>query len=161
MYNMGKNLRLRYKRLLPPDGFYTNENLRALSSSRLRCMASVGSLLAGLLPTNQTENLLAIPWQPVAVKPLPADIDYVRDSMWYIWISSSTQTYFHLIQMLYQGKAPCPKYDRIYKKFLNDPDPQTEFYKYNQNLFHLYPYLSEHTGEVSIYCTAVTLLFTK
>lgn len=51
--------------------------------------------------------------------------------------------------MLYQGHAPCPKYDKIYKKFLNDPDPNTEFYAYNQQMLGLYAYLTENTGEVS------------
>lgn len=52
--------------------------------------------------------------------------------------------------MLYQGKVPCPKYDRMYKKFLNDPDPQTEFYKHNQEFLHLYAYLTKHSGKVCV-----------
>lgn len=52
--------------------------------------------------------------------------------------------------MLYQEIAPCAKYDKLYNKFLNDPDPDTEFYQENKKLQHLYPYFSEHSGEVSI-----------
>lgn len=63
------------------------------------------------------------------------------------------------MQMLYQAKVPCPKYDEIYKKFLSDPDPQTEFYKYNRKLLNLYQYLTEHSGEVSINCKTVTIRF--
>lgn len=144
---------MRYKRLLPADDIYTKENLRALSSSRQRCLASVESLLAALLPPNQRENPLPIPWQPVAAKPLPADTDYVSLFICKIPLKfkiEKKKNGFVSRQMLYQGKAPCPKYDRIYNKFLSDPDPQTDFYKYNKNLLNLYVYLTEHSGAVSI-----------
>lgn len=51
--------------------------MRVLSSYRERCLMSVQSLLAGLMPPNESENPLPIEWQPVAVKALPADTDYV------------------------------------------------------------------------------------
>lgn len=52
------------------------------------------------------------------------------------------------MQILYQGKAPCPKYDAMYNQLLTDPDPHTEFYAYNERLADLYAYLTENTGEV-------------
>lgn len=78
LYNMGTHLRSRYKQLLPEDGFYSQENLRALSSNPQRCVMSGQSLLAGMIPPNECLNPLPIPWQPAAVIPLPAKEDYVR-----------------------------------------------------------------------------------
>lgn len=52
------------------------------------------------------------------------------------------------MQILYQGKAPCPKYDAMYNKLLTDPDPGMDFYAYNQRVAPLYAYLTEKTGEV-------------
>lgn len=63
-------------------------------------------------------------------------------------------------QILYQDEAPCPKYDQMYNKFLYDPDPQTDFYEYNQRSVPLYTYLSESTGEVSQFrnCERINLI---
>lgn len=55
------------------------------------------------------------------------------------------------MQILYQGKAPCPKYDAMYNKLLTDPDPHTKFYAYNERLADLYAYLTANTGEVVKY----------
>lgn len=78
LYTMGMHLRSRYEQLLPPDGLYSRENMRILSSHVERCVMSVESLLAALLSPNKCENLLPIQWQPAPVFPLPADYDYVR-----------------------------------------------------------------------------------
>lgn len=52
------------------------------------------------------------------------------------------------MQLLYQAGVPCPKYDAMYAMWLTNPNPQTEFYRYNQQLTDLYAYLSLCTGEV-------------
>lgn len=57
--------------------------------------------------------------------------------------------YLNSVQILFQDEVPCPKYDRIYNKYLNDPNPHTDFYQFNKRLTNLYAYLSESTGEVS------------
>lgn len=77
-YESGKNLRIRYKKLLPADGFYSAENMRVVSSFKERCIMSVQSLLAGLMPPDDCLNRLPFPWQPVAITSIPADSDYVR-----------------------------------------------------------------------------------
>lgn len=53
--------------------------------------------------------------------------------------------------MLWQLHAQCPKYDAELNKLLSNPDPQTEFYKYNQQHKKLYEYLSLNSGEVSAF----------
>lgn len=52
--------------------------------------------------------------------------------------------------MLFQLKAPCPKNDALFNKFLTDPDPQTDFYEFNQRMAGLYEYLTENMGVVSL-----------
>lgn len=80
LFNMGKHLRQRYRRLLPENGLYSQENMRVLSSYVERCLMSAESLLAGLMPPSPSENLLPIAWQPVAVNAIPPDTDYVGNS---------------------------------------------------------------------------------
>lgn len=128
--------------------------MRVLSSHAERCIMSVQCLLAGLMPPDEAENLLPIPWQPVAVNVIPSEVDYVRDINLH-WLTHWLEP-AHFIQMLYQLDAPCPKYDAMYNKFLTDPDPQTDFYRYTQQLAGLYGYLSEHMGEVSALHTVAT-----
>lgn len=147
LYNLGKHLRSRYERLLPSDGFYSEDNMRVLSSYAERCIMSVQSLLAGLMPPDEVGNPLPMPWQPVAVNVLKGAEDYVRDIKLDLLTHWPKPPHFH--QMLYQLDAPCPKYDAMYNKFLTDPDPQTDFYRYTQQLAGLFKYLSEHSGEVS------------
>lgn len=76
MYNLGRTLNIRYKRLLPLDGLYSKEDIYVLSSAAERCLMSAQSFLAGLLQPSKT--FLPIPWQPVAVNSLPRDRDNVR-----------------------------------------------------------------------------------
>lgn len=80
LYNLGKHLRMRYGRLLPPNGLYSKDNMRVLSSYFERCLMSVESLLAGFLPPNEWMNRFPLPWQPVPVNVIPAKEDYVRNS---------------------------------------------------------------------------------
>lgn len=154
MCNMGRNLRLRYKRLLPTDTTYTNESLRVLSSSQRRCVASVKSLLSGLLSSNLSKMPPRIPWASVAVNVLPSDTDYVRGFMdMETWNDMESMRFnamklniSYFMQMLQLWSAACPKYDEIYEKFLSDPDLQTVFYKENRKLVNFYAYLTKHSG---------------
>lgn len=77
MFTMGTRLRSRYKPLLPSDGSYTKNDLHVVSSNLERCLMSVESLLAGLMPPQDDENPLPLPWQPIPVSIIPADRDYV------------------------------------------------------------------------------------
>lgn len=61
--------------------------------------------------------------------------------------------------MLWQYDAPCPKYDAEFQKLLTNPDPQTEFYKYNQQHKKLYEYMSQYSGEVIIYIRFQCVVF--
>lgn len=76
-YNLGKNLRMRYYRLLPPNGLYTQQQIRVMSSAAERCIMSANSLLAGFMPPLEHTNLLPIQWQPVPVMSVPRHEDIV------------------------------------------------------------------------------------
>lgn len=149
LFNMGMHLRFRYVDLLPSDSIYSQDNMRAVSSNPQRCVMSGQCLLAGLMPPNQSVNPLPIQWQPAAVIALPKDSDYVRYSKHCALAANSfTKKSNHFMQLLYQAGVPCPKYDAMYAELLTNPNPQTEFYQYNQQCTDLYAYLSECTGEV-------------
>lgn len=79
MYNLGKNLRLRYYKLLPSNGLYTKENMFVLSSYAERCLMSGASFLAGLMPPLENRNQLSIQWQPIPINSIPREIDYVSN----------------------------------------------------------------------------------
>lgn len=147
MFNIGVLLRSRYEHLLPPDGLYSKNDMHVVSSNLERCLMSVQSLLAGLMPPLENDNPLPLHWQPIPVSIIPADRDYVSTE--HFGYFSIFCDYLSFTQILYQDEAPCPKYDQIYNKFLYDSDPRTDFYKYNQQLTPLYTYLSKSTGEVN------------
>lgn len=77
MYNLGKNLRPRYYRLLPPNGLYSKDNMYVESSYAERCIMSAQSFMAGFLPPLENTNPLPIPWQPAAINTIPRDRDTV------------------------------------------------------------------------------------
>lgn len=77
MFNLGKHLRTRYFRLLPPNGLYSKEDMSILSSYAERCLMSAQSFLAGFLPPLESNNPLPIPWQPVVINSIPRDQDIV------------------------------------------------------------------------------------
>lgn len=77
MYQLGKLLRPRYYRLLPPNGLYSKEHMTIVSSYAERCIMSAQSFIAGFLPPLENTNPLPIPWQPAAVNVLPRDRDTV------------------------------------------------------------------------------------
>lgn len=53
-----------------------------------------------------------------------------------------------LSKILFQLSSACPKYDKIFRKLLNNPDPDTDMYKFNQQHSDLVKYISKHSGEV-------------
>lgn len=121
MYNLGKNLYLRYYRLLPENGLYSREDMKVSSSAAERAIMSAQSFLAGFMPPLETNNPLPIPWQPVAVSVLPREQD-----------------------TLLAMKKSCPKYDEQLKNlYINPPVDIKEMNLKNENLYRM---LSKHTG---------------
>lgn len=105
MYNLGKNVRLRYYKLLPPNGLYTKENMYVLSSYAERCQMSAASFLAGLMPPLVNRNSLPIPWQPIPINSVQRDRDYVMlctHKLLYI-------NFFHLIYLVNCAKETLSK----------------------------------------------------
>lgn len=76
-YILGTKLRLRYKNLLPSNGFYSTNEMYVLSSAAERCLMTAQSFLAGFLPPTSDLYKLPIQWQPVAVNSIPRDRDRV------------------------------------------------------------------------------------
>lgn len=68
---------MRYYRLLPPNGLYTQQQMTVLSSAAERCLMSANSLLAGFMPPLEHNNPLPIEWQTVAVNSIPRKEDTV------------------------------------------------------------------------------------
>lgn len=121
MYDLGKNLHLRYYRLQPPDGLYSKEDIKVTSSAAERAVMSAQSFLASFMPPLENDNPLPILWQPVAVNVLAREQDTL------------------LIQ-----KKPCPKYDEMLKKFyINPPQDVLEMNIKNANIYRA---LSKYTG---------------
>ncbi|XP_053670958.1 lysosomal acid phosphatase [Anopheles nili] len=122
MFQLGKLLRPRYYRLLPPNGLYSKEHMTITSSYAERCIMSAQSFIAGFLPPLENTNPLPIPWQPAAVNVLPRDRDTI----------------------LAQGQ-PCPRYEQSKKRLLTYPPKDIrELYEKNAALFRT---LSQGTGQ--------------
>lgn len=85
MFDLGTRLRSRYHQMLPADGFYTKNEMHVVSSHLDRCLMSVESLLAGLMPPQDHGNPLPLAWQPIPVSIIPADRDYVSKSIKYLF----------------------------------------------------------------------------
>lgn len=77
MYDSGTNLRARYYRLLPSDGYYSKNIVFVTSSYAERCIMSAQSFLAGFMPPLENFNPLPILWQPIPINSVPRDIDNV------------------------------------------------------------------------------------
>lgn len=56
-------LRSRYLSLFPTSGYYRTSNMKVLSSSSLRCIASLTSFMAGFMPPPAIYKTLPIKWQ--------------------------------------------------------------------------------------------------
>uniref|UniRef100_A0A182VBG9 FHA domain-containing protein n=1 Tax=Anopheles merus TaxID=30066 RepID=A0A182VBG9_ANOME len=122
MYQLGKLLRPRYYRLLPPNGLYSKEHMTIVSSYAERCIMSAQSFIAGFLPPLENTNPLPIPWQPAAVNVLPRDRDTI------------------LAQ-----KQPCPRYEQSKQRLVAYPPKDIrELYEKNAALFRT---LSQGTGQ--------------
>ncbi|XP_055384870.1 lysosomal acid phosphatase [Condylostylus longicornis] len=122
MYNLGKNLKLRYYRLLPKNSLYSKQEMYVHSSAAERCLMSAQSLLAGFLPPLEHQNILPIPWQPIAIN-LTARLD----------------------DAILAQKKPCKRYDEILKKLYSSPPPDLE--ALNRENKELYEKLSKYTGQ--------------
>ncbi|EDW84658.1 uncharacterized protein Dwil_GK14232 [Drosophila willistoni] len=121
-YNLGRNLRMRYYRLLPSNSIYTQQQVHVLSSAAERCVMSAQSVLAGFMPPLENNNVLPIPWQPVAVNTLARNDD-----------------------ILLAQKKPCLKYDNILQKLYKFPPPDLQ--KLNEENKELYKLLTKNTGK--------------
>lgn len=64
MYKVGHFLRSRYVHLLPTDGFFRERNMKTLSSPPERCVMSLQSFMAGLMPPPVNDTNLPYVWQP-------------------------------------------------------------------------------------------------
>ncbi|XP_058467681.1 lysosomal acid phosphatase [Malaya genurostris] len=122
MYSLGKNLRPRYYRLLPPNGLYSKENMYVISSYAERCVMSAQSFMAGFLPPLENTNPLPIPWQPVAINTLDRDRDTI----------------------LAQRK-PCPRYEQSLQRLMSYPPKDIR--DLNERSEALYKTLSRSTGQ--------------
>lgn len=130
MLNLGKNMRSRYFKLIPPNGSYSKENMYVVSSAAERCIMSASSFMAGFLPPLDKQNKLPIPWQPVPINSIPRDRDHI------------------LAQ-----KKPCPRYDEAFRKLLNNNTTTDEIKAINEKNAALYKHLTESTGMVYTNCT--------
>lgn len=119
MYHLGKNLRHRYIKLLPPNGFYSQKLIEVKTSWMERTISSALSFLAAFMPPLENKNPLPINWQPVPVNPIPRDRD----------------------DLIAQKKA-CPKYDEVYAKVINSDEIRT-LDEVNKNLYKI---LARHSG---------------
>ncbi|KAG5669051.1 hypothetical protein PVAND_016952 [Polypedilum vanderplanki] len=120
MYNLGKNLRHRYLKLLPQNGFYTNKVISVKSSWKDRTIMSAQSFLAGFMPPLDNKNPLPIPWQPIPIYTIPRNIDD-----------------------LIAQKRYCPKYNEVYNELMKSE----EIKKLDETNQPLYRILSVNTGE--------------
>lgn len=127
MFNLGTNLRLRYYKLIPPNGLYSKDNMYVVSSAAERCIMSAASFMAGLLPPLVKQNKLPIPWQPVPINSIPRDRDHI------------------LAQ-----KKPCPRYDNALRNLLNNNTTTDEIKAINEENAGLYKHLTQSTGMVRI-----------
>ncbi|XP_018785612.1 PREDICTED: lysosomal acid phosphatase [Bactrocera latifrons] len=134
-YNLGKNLRMRYYRLLPPNGIYTQQQVLASSSAAERCIMSAQSVLAGFMPPLDHNKVLPIPWQPAAVNVIPRSED-----------------------TLLAQKKPCLKYDTILQKLYKNPPP--ELRKLNEENAELFKLLTKHSGKNISTLIDVEMLYT-
>ncbi|KAJ6638288.1 Lysosomal acid phosphatase [Pseudolycoriella hygida] len=136
MLNLGKNLKVRYYKLIPSNGRYSKDNMYVVSSAAERCIMSAASFVAGFLPPLENRNELPISWQPVPINSIPRDRDHI------------------LAQ-----KKPCPRYDEALKKLMNANTTSNEIKAINEKNEALYEHLSKHTGNNITNILDVELLY--
>ncbi|XP_030369768.1 venom acid phosphatase Acph-1-like isoform X2 [Scaptodrosophila lebanonensis] len=115
-------MRMRYYRLLPSNSIYTQQQIHVLSSAAERCVMSAQSVLAGFMPPLENNNVLPIPWQPVAINTLARSDD-----------------------ILLAQKKPCLKYDTILQKLYKNPPKDLQ--RLNEENKELYKLLTKNTGK--------------
>lgn len=134
MYNLGKNLHLRYYRLLPKDGMYSKEEILVQSSYAERCLMSGQSFMSAFMPPLDNRNPLPIAWQPIPIRSMPRTQDY-----------------------LLAQKKPCRKYDEMLKNlYENPPADVVEMMRQNEELFKM---LTRNTGHNVTSITDVEFLY--
>lgn len=113
---------MRYYRLLPPNGWYSEDFLSVQTNSAEESIMSAQSFMAGFIPPSEKSNKLSIPWQPFHMK-----------------IISETD------DILIGMNKSCEKYDDKLERYLRKPKGELkELSDKNQNLFKL---LSKNTGD--------------
>ncbi|CAO1431051.1 unnamed protein product [Diamesa tonsa] len=120
MFELGKNLKDRYLKLFPSNGYYSKKIVQVKSSYMERTISSALAFMAGFMPPLEYKNPLPIVWQPIPVNSIPRDRD----------------------DLIAQKKA-CPKYDEAYRKAFQSVDIK-ELDEANNKLYKI---LSKHTGE--------------
>ncbi|XP_055591552.1 lysosomal acid phosphatase-like [Uranotaenia lowii] len=120
-FELGQNLRKRYGSLLPSNGFYSTQNVYAVSSSVERCIMSAQSILAAFLRPESDTLDIPIRWQPTPIVTIPAKDDYIL-----------------------QQSRSCNKFNQEYGRFMMSPTP--EFQPLNNEFISQYDYLSKHAG---------------
>lgn len=120
MYNLGKNLRHRYIKLMPKNGFYSKKIVQVKSSYMDRTISSALCFLAAFMPPLENNNPLPLSWQPVPITTIARD----RDD-------------------LIAQKRSCPKYDEVYENQMISEELKA-IDKLNENLYKI---LSKNTGD--------------
>lgn len=120
MFSLGKNLRNRYLKILPKNGFYSKKIVQIKSSWMDRTISSALSFLAAFMPPLENTNPLPILWQPVPVVSIARSVD----------------------DLIAQKRA-CPKYDEVYNTQMKSNELKA-IDSTNQNLYRI---LSKNTGE--------------
>ncbi|XP_030371776.1 lysosomal acid phosphatase-like [Scaptodrosophila lebanonensis] len=101
----------------------STHNSRFMCSARPRSgVMSAQSVLAGFMPPLENNNVLPIPWQPVAINTLARSDD-----------------------ILLAQKKPCLKYDTILQKLYKNPPKDLQ--RLNEENKELYKLLTKNTGK--------------
>ncbi|XP_055589870.1 prostatic acid phosphatase-like [Uranotaenia lowii] len=118
---LGRNLRSRYRSLLPLDGFYWTQNLYATSSSVERCVMTVQAVLAAFLKPQEDSINIPIWWQPATITTIPTSEDIIL-----------------------QQSRSCPKFSQEFGRILQNPP--AEFKPISDECAGEYDYLTKQSG---------------
>lgn len=158
MYRLGLNLEPRYNSLKPTDGIYSQEAAHHVSSDVDRTKISGACMLAAFYKPYPEYNSMELSWQPVPMAIYPIEEDYVSQLNIYDMCISMIRFWCQILQ---QTHVDCPKYHQAWIKLLNDPDPDSSIYQFNEENKALYEYVSQHSGKVRNVCPfwLISLLF--
>nr|XP_022899750.1 venom acid phosphatase Acph-1-like isoform X2 [Onthophagus taurus] len=118
LYNLGKDLRNRYKTFL--SKFYYPNLYKSQSTDSDRTLSSVQLINAGLWEPRDTQK-----WGPINWQPIPVRYEALNEDK------------------LLLVRVPCAQYEIELKKVI-ESEPIQEIYKKNKNLFE---YVSKSTGK--------------